>query len=157
VPERAAAELTTLDRTLRGRLDAVMGASRLGMQDHERRLFDVRQVVLFGAGGSLYSDQVGAYLLNRYARLPAIAEDSAELLMQNPIVQRDTLYVAISQSGETADTLATAHELRVRGALVAVSPMLTVVPRQLYAYHTAAILGYDVDRPRNLAKSVTVL
>ena len=111
---------SALDRSLRGRLDPVLGTARLGgLQDREARLFELKRVVFFASGGSLYSAQVGAYLMNRHARLPALAEDGAELLSQNPIVERDTLYVAISQSGETADTLATLHELRVRGGLVA--------------------------------------
>jgi glucosamine--fructose-6-phosphate aminotransferase (isomerizing) len=111
---------SALDRSLRGRLERGMGSSRLGgLQGFESRLFDVERVVLFASGGSLHSAQVGAYLLNRYARLPAVAEDGAELLAQNPIVQRDTLYVAISQSGETADTLLTLEEIKERGGLVA--------------------------------------
>jgi len=107
-----------LDRSMRGRLDAVLGSSRLGgLQTHESRLFDIRSVVFLACGTSLYSAQVGAYLLNRYARLPAVAEDAAELSVKNPIVDRHTLYVAISQSGETADTLSALREIRMRGGL----------------------------------------
>jgi glutamine---fructose-6-phosphate transaminase (isomerizing) len=107
-------------RSLRGRLDPAMGSSRLGGLDtHAARLFDVRQVVFAACGTSLYSAQVGAYLLSRYARMPATAEDAAELAARNPIVDRHTLYVAISQSGETADTLAALREIRVRGGLCA--------------------------------------
>ncbi|HEX2674463.1 MAG TPA: glutamine--fructose-6-phosphate transaminase (isomerizing), partial [Polyangiaceae bacterium] len=109
-----------LDRSMRGRLDAVLGSSRLGgLQTHEARLFDIRNVVFLACGTSLYSAQVGAYLLNRYARLPAVAEDAAELSVKNPIVDRRTLYVAISQSGETADTLSALREIRMRGGLCA--------------------------------------
>jgi glutamine---fructose-6-phosphate transaminase (isomerizing) len=109
-----------LDRSMRGRLDASIGCSRLGgLQSQEARLFDIRRVVFFACGTSLYSAQVGAYLMNRYARMPATAEDAAELSAQNPIVDRSTLYVAISQSGETADTLMTLREIRLRGGLVA--------------------------------------
>jgi len=109
-----------LDRSMRGRLDAVLGSSRLGgLQTHESRLFDIRQVVFLACGTSLYSAQVGAYLMNRYARMPAVAEDAAELSVKNPIVDRHTLYVAISQSGETADTLAALREIRMRGGLCA--------------------------------------
>jgi glutamine---fructose-6-phosphate transaminase (isomerizing) len=109
-----------LDRSMRGRLDAVLGSSRLGgLQTHEARLFDIRQVVFLACGTSLYSAQVGAYLLNRYARMPAVAEDAAELSVKNPIVDRHTLYVAISQSGETADTLSALREIRMRGGLCA--------------------------------------
>ena len=88
-----------LDRSMRGRLDAGVGSVRLGgLQSHESRLFDVRRVVFFACGTSLYSAQVGAYLMSRYARVPAHAEDAAELSVQNPIVDRHTLYVAISDS-----------------------------------------------------------
>jgi glutamine---fructose-6-phosphate transaminase (isomerizing) len=109
-----------LDRSMRGRLDAAIGCSRLGgLQSQEARLFEIRRVVFFACGTSLYSAQVGAYLMNRHARMPATAEDAAELSAQNPVVDRDTLYVAISQSGETADTLVTLREIRLRGGLVA--------------------------------------
>ena len=109
-----------LDRSMRGRLDSGIGSSRLGgLQTHESRLFDIRQVVFAACGTSLYSAQVGAYLMSRYARMPATAEDAAELSTRNPIVDRHTLYIAISQSGETADTLSALREIRLRGGLVA--------------------------------------
>jgi glucosamine--fructose-6-phosphate aminotransferase (isomerizing) len=109
-----------LDRSMRGRLDAASGSSRLGgLETHAARLFDIRRVVYFACGTSLYSAEVGAYLMNKYARMPASATDAAELVVQNPIVHRDTLYVAISQSGETADTLTALREIRQRGGLLA--------------------------------------
>jgi glucosamine--fructose-6-phosphate aminotransferase (isomerizing) len=109
-----------LDRSMRGRLDSGIGSSRLGgLQTHESRLFDIRRIVFCACGTSLYSAQVGAYLMTRHARMPASAEDAAELVVQNPIVDRQTLYVAISQSGETADTLSALREIRLRGGLVA--------------------------------------
>ena len=109
-----------IDRSLRGRLDLAVGSSRLGgLDSHAQRLFDVRQVVLVACGTSLHSAQVIAYLLSRYARVPASAEDAAELAARNPIVDRQTLYLAISQSGETGDTLAALREIRARGGLCA--------------------------------------
>ncbi len=109
-----------IDRSMRGRLDAAMGSSHLGgLQSHRARLFEVQRVVFFGCGTSLYSAAVGAYLMSLYARVPAQAQDAAELAVQNPIVDSKTLYVAISQSGETADTLAALREVRLKGGLVA--------------------------------------
>src|SRR5688572_2807551 len=109
-----------IDRSMRGRLDASMGSSILGgLKSHEQQLFDVKNIVYFGCGTSLYSAQVGAYLMSRYARVPCVAEDAAELAVRNPIVDRSTLYVAISQSGETADTLSALREIRQRGGLIA--------------------------------------
>jgi len=107
-------------RGLRGRLDAAMGSARLGGLDEVAdRLFEIDRVVVFGCGTSLLSSQVGAYQLERFARIPASAEDAAELVARNPIVAKGTLHVAVSQSGETADTLAAVREIRLRGGLVA--------------------------------------
>jgi glucosamine--fructose-6-phosphate aminotransferase (isomerizing) len=109
-----------IDRSMRGRLDAAMGSSHLGgLASHRARLFDIQRVVFFGCGTSLYSAEVGAYLMSLYARVPAQAEDAAELAVQNPIVDARTLYVAISQSGETADTLAALREVKLKGGLIA--------------------------------------
>lgn len=109
-----------IDRTMRGRLDTGMGSSHLGgLQSQHQRLAAVKRVVFFGCGTSLYSAEVGAFLMARYARVPAVAEDAAELTVANPIVDDQTLYVGISQSGETADTLAALREIRMKGGLVA--------------------------------------
>lgn len=109
-----------VERSMLGRLDVAMGSAHLGgLKSHEERLFDIEKIVFTGCGTSLYSAEVGAYLMNRYARIPAVAEDAAELTVKNPIVDRKTLYIAISQSGETADTLAAVKEVRQRGGLVA--------------------------------------
>jgi glutamine---fructose-6-phosphate transaminase (isomerizing) len=109
-----------VERSMLGRLDLATGSAHLGgLKSHEERLFDIEKIVFTGCGTSLYSAEVGAYLMNRYARIPAVAEDAAELTVKNPIVDRKTLYIAISQSGETADTLAAIKEVRQRGGLVA--------------------------------------
>jgi glucosamine--fructose-6-phosphate aminotransferase (isomerizing) len=109
-----------LDRSMRGRLDAAMGSSHLGgLASQRSRLFDVQRVVFFACGTSLYSAEVGAYLMSLYARVPAQAQDASELAVQNPIVDGKTLYVAISQSGETADTLAALREIKLKGGLIA--------------------------------------
>ena len=109
-----------LHRTTQARFDAAGGTARLGgLEDLGRRVYDLRRFVLFGCGTSLHAAQVGRYLFERYARIPTSAEDPAELRSRNPIVSQDTLYIAITQSGETADTLSALHEIKMRGGLVA--------------------------------------
>ena len=109
-----------LDRTLRGRLDEAGASARLaGLDGLGRGIFELRQAVFFGCGTSLNSAGVGRYLFERYARMPAAAEDAAELTSRNPIITPDALYAAISQSGETADTLLALREVNSRGGLSA--------------------------------------
>ncbi|MBN1945854.1 MAG: glutamine--fructose-6-phosphate transaminase (isomerizing) [Bradymonadales bacterium] len=109
-----------IDRTLRGRTDMTSGTARLGgLKELGRRIFDFGRITLFGCGTSLHAAGVGQFLMERYARIPAGAEDAAELRSRNPIVSQDNLYVAISQSGETADVLSTLREIKMRGGMVA--------------------------------------
>ncbi|MEK7198130.1 MAG: glutamine--fructose-6-phosphate transaminase (isomerizing), partial [Patescibacteria group bacterium] len=81
-------------------------------QDGLRQL---RRVVLLGCGTSLYAAQVGRYLIERLAGLPAEAESASEFRYRNAYMDRQTLVVAISQSGETADTVAAMEEVRQKG------------------------------------------
>ena len=107
-------------RTLRGRLDMRAGTARLALLDAlGADVHDLDRVVFTGCGTSLNAAEVGAFLVERHARIPAVAVDAAEARAVNPVVGRRTLYVALSQSGETADVLALVRELRRRGARVA--------------------------------------
>ncbi|MDE3130905.1 MAG: SIS domain-containing protein, partial [Acidobacteriota bacterium] len=70
------------------------------------------------AGSALYAGMVGTGMLESLARLPATAEPAAEFRYRNPVIEPDTLYVAVSQSGETADTLAAVEEVVRKGGRV---------------------------------------
>lgn len=106
-------------RTLLGRLDDRFGTARLGgINLDPRALRSIRRVKFLGCGSAYYAGQIGANLVEEWARLPADAEPASELRYRNPVVEEDTLYVAISQSGETADTLAAVQELRRKGGQV---------------------------------------
>jgi glucosamine--fructose-6-phosphate aminotransferase (isomerizing) len=106
-------------RTLLGRLDERFGTARLGgINLDPRALRAIRRVKFLGCGSAYYAGQIGANLVEEWARLPADAEPASELRYRNPVVEEDTLYVAISQSGETADTLAAVQELRRKGGQV---------------------------------------
>ncbi|SDR27851.1 glutamine--fructose-6-phosphate transaminase (isomerizing) [Thermostaphylospora chromogena] len=109
----------TVARTLRGRIDDRFHIAHLGglnLTPHETRAF--RRVKIIGCGSAYYSGQIGAQLIEELARIPADAEPASEFRYRNPVVEHDTLYVAISQSGETYDTLAAVQELKRKGGRV---------------------------------------
>ena len=76
------------------------------------------RILILGCGSSWHAGFLGAYLLEEFSRIPTQVEISSEYRYQNPIVQDDTLVIAISQSGETADTLAALRELKAKGAKI---------------------------------------
>ncbi|GIH26489.1 glutamine--fructose-6-phosphate aminotransferase [isomerizing] [Acrocarpospora phusangensis] len=109
----------TVGRTLRGRIDDRFHIAHLGglnMDARESRSF--RRVKIIGCGSAYYSGQIGAQLIEELARIPADAEPASEFRYRSPVVEADTLYIAISQSGETYDTLAAVQELKRKGGRV---------------------------------------
>ena len=78
----------------------------------------IRRVKILGCGSAYYVGQMGASLLEELARIPADAEAASEFRYRNPIIEPDTLYVAVSQSGETIDTLLAVQEIRRKGGRV---------------------------------------
>jgi glucosamine--fructose-6-phosphate aminotransferase (isomerizing) len=107
------------ERVLRGRLDERFGTSRLdGLRLDPRELRAIRRVKILGCGSAYYVGQMGAGLIEELARIPADAEPASEFRYRNPIVEPDTLYVAVSQSGETLDTLLAVQEIRRKGGRV---------------------------------------
>ncbi|HEY4022081.1 MAG TPA: glutamine--fructose-6-phosphate transaminase (isomerizing) [Pseudonocardiaceae bacterium] len=106
-------------RVLRGRLDERIGIARLdGLKLEPRDLCGIRRVKFLGCGSAYYAGQLGAEIVESLARIPADAEPAAEFRYRHAVVDPDCLYVAVSQSGETFDTLAAVRELRRKGALV---------------------------------------
>ena len=108
-----------LRRALRGRLDDRFSTARLGgINLDARELRSIRQVKFLGCGSAYYAGQMGAVLVEELARIPSDAEPASEFRYRNPVVDPDTLYVAVSQSGETLDTLMAVQELRRKGGQV---------------------------------------
>jgi glutamine---fructose-6-phosphate transaminase (isomerizing) len=108
-----------LRRALRGRLDDRFATAKLGGIDLDaRQLRGIRQVKFLGCGSAYYAGQMGAVLVEELARIPSDAEPASEFRYRNPVVDPDTLYVAVSQSGETLDTLMAVQELRRKGGQV---------------------------------------
>jgi len=109
----------SIDRGLRGRAMAAFGDAKLGGLNLDRRaFFDIKRVCLIACGTSLHAAMAASYLIEELARVPCSVEIASELRYRNPIVDANTLYFAVSQSGETADTLAAMREVRRKGGIV---------------------------------------
>jgi glutamine---fructose-6-phosphate transaminase (isomerizing) len=109
----------TVERALRGRLEERFHTAHLGgLNIDARQARAIRRVKILGCGSAYYAGQVGAQLIEELARIPADAEAASEFRYRNPVVEADTLYIAVSQSGETHDTLAAVRELKRKGGRV---------------------------------------
>ena len=107
----------TVENCMRGRLLPDQGTSKLGglnMTDEELLKFD--NILITACGTSWHSALIGEHMLENLARVPVEVEYASELRYRNPIVSDRTLCIVISQSGETADTLAAMREAKARGA-----------------------------------------
>ena len=103
---------------LRGRLDARENRIQLGGIDAlARELVKTRRIVLTACGTAWHAGLIGEYLFEDLARIPTEVEYASEFRYRNPIVEEGTVVIAVSQSGETADTLAALREARQKGAL----------------------------------------
>ena len=101
---------------MRGRLGLEECTAKLGgLNMTPAQLRDVGRVVLTGCGTALHAGMVGEYLIEQLANIPTEVEHASEFRHRNPPMTRDTLVFAISQSGETADTLGALHESRRKG------------------------------------------
>jgi glucosamine--fructose-6-phosphate aminotransferase (isomerizing) len=107
----------TLEQTMRGRLLDDEGTSKLGglnLTDDELLSFD--NIIITACGTSWHSALIGEHMIEELTRVPVEVEYASEFRYRNPIVNEKTLCVVISQSGETADTLAAMREAKRRGA-----------------------------------------
>jgi glucosamine--fructose-6-phosphate aminotransferase (isomerizing) len=89
-----------------------------GLNISDEELLKVARIVIIACGTSYHAAMVAAYMLEEMARIPVQVEISSEFRYKNPIVQDNTLAIAISQSGETADTIAAMRELKEKGAKI---------------------------------------
>ncbi len=103
----------------RGRLLVQEGNVKLGgLRSVEKQLRQARRLILTGCGTSWHAALVGEYWIEELARIPVEVEYASELRYRNPVLYPDDIVIAISQSGETADTLAAVREAKLRGATV---------------------------------------
>lgn len=109
----------TIEDTYRGRLLPETGEVKLGgLADFEEPLMRCRRFIILGCGTSWHAGLVGEYMIEEYAHIPVEVEYASEFRYRQPLLDEDTIVLAISQSGETVDTLQAMREAKKRGALV---------------------------------------
>ncbi len=102
---------------MRGRLNVAEGLARLGgLNLRAEELREIRRIIILGCGTSWHAGLIGEYMLEEHARIPVEVEYASEFRYRNPIVDDGTAVLAITQSGETADTLAAMREAQRKGA-----------------------------------------
>jgi glutamine---fructose-6-phosphate transaminase (isomerizing) len=108
-----------VERALSGRIDRRFATAHLGGIDlTPRDVLALRRIKILGCGSAFYAGLAGACLIESLTRIPADAETAAEFRYRNPVIEPATLYIAISQSGETFDTLAAVQEIKRKGGSV---------------------------------------
>ncbi len=111
-------EPEVVKNTTRGRLLPEEGSVKLGgLEVHTERLRQAKRVVIVACGTAYYAGLVGKYMLEEYAGIPVEVEVGSEFRYRKPIIDEKTVVVAVSQSGETADTLEAVREGKRKGAL----------------------------------------
>ena len=123
----------TIRNGMRGRLRVEDGEVKLGGLEHVRdKLVQAKRIVLIGCGTSWHAGLVGEYMLEQIAKVPVEVEYASEYRYRSPLVGKDDVVFLISQSGETADTLAALREAKRHGATVLgiVNVVGSTIPRE---------------------------
>lgn len=109
----------SIKNSFRGRLLYSEGISKLGgLQGYESRIANSKRIILCACGTSWHAALVGEYMMEQFAGIPVEVEYASEFRYRNPIITEEDTCIFISQSGETADTLAAMKEAKRRGALI---------------------------------------
>lgn len=146
---------------LRGRLRAQEGLVALGgIKEYEQKFIRAKRIIVVACGTSYYAGLVGEFLFEDLARIPVEVEYASEFRYRNPIITEDDIVIAISQSGETADTLAAIELAKSKGAtIVGVCNVVgSTIPRTTHAgSYTHAGPEIGVASTKAFTAQVTVL
>ena len=111
-------QIFSIQDTMRGRIDPVDGTAHLGgIGDQLSRIQDAHRIYITACGTSWHAGLMGKYLIEEYAGIPVHVEYASEFRYRKPIINSKTVVIGISQSGETADTLAAIRKAKSSGAL----------------------------------------
>lgn len=105
--------------SIRGRINAKTGEIKLGgIENHRDQLLNAKRIIILACGTSWHSGLEAKYFFEEYAKIPTHVEYASEFRYRNPVVMKDDVVIVISQSGETADTLAALNLAKEKGATV---------------------------------------
>lgn len=105
--------------TMRGRLLVDEGIIKMaGIWDHLEKFTNAKRIIIIACGTSWHAGLIGEYLIEEFARIPVEVEYASEFRYRNPIINENDVVIAISQSGETADTMAALKLAKERGAFI---------------------------------------
>ncbi len=147
--------------SMRGRVNAAKGHLLLGgLRDYLNKLVHAQRVVILGCGTSWHAGLVAEYLFEEFARIPVEVEYASEFRYRNPIINEGDVVIAISQSGETADTLAAIELAKSKGAIIfgVCNVVGSSIPRATHAgAYTHAGPEIGVASTKAFTAQVTVL
>lgn len=110
---------TTIYDCLRGRLDAQAGTITMsGVQNHLEQLKNANRILIIACGTSWHAGLVAEYIIEELCRIPVEVEYASEFRYRNPIINKGDVIIAVSQSGETADTLVAIEKAKEQGAII---------------------------------------
>ncbi len=109
----------TIDDCMRGRVNVdVNNIALSGFIDNKEKFLNAKRIIITACGTSWHAGQIGMYAIEEFARIPVEVEYSSEFRYRKPVINKDDLVIAISQSGETADTLAAIELAKQHGAFI---------------------------------------
>lgn len=110
---------TSIRNSMLGRLNTVNGEVVMGgIEEYEHKFMNAKRIIFVACGTSWHAGLVGEYMIESLARIPVEVEYASEFRYRDPIISSDDIVIAISQSGETADTLAALEIAKQKGALI---------------------------------------
>lgn len=109
----------TIRECMRGRINLDRNSVAMsGIIDNKDKFLNAKRIIIVACGTSWHAGLIGEYLIEEFARIPVEVEYASEFRYRNPVIDKDDIIIAISQSGETADTLAAVELARSKGAFV---------------------------------------
>jgi len=147
--------------SIRGRFDLENGIARLGgLEQDSVELDKIKRLVLIGCGTARFAAMIGEYMLEEYAEIPTKVECASEFRYKKPILDKETAILAISQSGETADTLEAIKEAKRKGSLTLglVNVVGSSIARETEAgIYTRSGPEIGVAATKSLASQISIL